>query len=164
MRDSFLVTLPDAYLVEIGKITVQWSALENVFDLCGIKLLGMDGGEPRAWAVFAHVTFAQRLDMFGAILDSLQSGYPKLQDYKTILTLVKEAQTARNKVIHARWLYENGVVKIMRLTARGKVKTSSEPITTDDLKGTAELIGRASVQVWKLVVAGGADDGNTSKE
>ena len=154
MRDSFLVTLPDDYLVEIGKISVQWSALEMIFELCSVKLSGMDSNDERPWAIFAHMSFPQRLDAFGAMIDTLQAGYPRLQDYKAVLSLVRESQTARNKVIHARWNYENGVATIARLTAKGKVKTSLEPITVNELREIAELIGKASIRVWKLVVAG----------
>src|SRR6185437_4439487 len=109
------------------------------------------------WAIFAHMSFPQRLDAFAAMIDTLQENYPKLQDYKSVLSLVRESQTARNTVIHARWHYENGVATIARLTAHGKVKTSIDPITVKELRDTAELIGKASIRVWKLVVGGGSD-------
>jgi len=147
-----MVNLPDAYLVEIGKIAVQWTNLETVFELCLINVAGLNANEPRAWAIFAHMTFPQRLDVFGAMIDSLQDDYPRLQDYKAVRSIISEAQDGRNKVVHARWLYEDGKATITRLTARGKVKHSTVPITVDELRRIAELIGKASIELWKLVV------------
>ena|SRR5437660_7946644 len=152
MRDSMLVTVPDEYLVEIGKASVQWSLLESVLDLCMIKLAGYTEVEPRAAAIFAHMTFPVKLDVFAAMVDSILEDYPQLDEYQDVLKPVREAQKARNRIAHGKWNYENGVVTIAHLTARGKVKTSIEPITIDELKTAAYLIGKASIRVWKLVV------------
>ncbi len=154
------VSLPDDYLIEIGKVSVQWSMLEMVFDLCSIKLAGMDADEARAMAVFAHMPFQMKLDVFGAMVDSLQTNYPRLKSYAEVLSLVRQAQSARNKIIHARWSHKNGVVTIGRMTARGKVKTSIDTISLDEIRSATELIGKASVQVWKLVISGSQERDN----
>lgn len=152
MNEQANVVIPDEYLIEIGKVTVQWSVLETVFDLCSIKLAGMDVMEPRGTAIFAHMTFPLKLDVFVAMVDSLQSGYPRLQNYKAVVAAVREAQTIRNKIVHSKWLFRDGIVYLSRITARGAVKTSTDPITVDELRKAAIQIESAARDLLKLVI------------
>jgi hypothetical protein len=154
MNESFQVSIPDEYLAEIGRVSVQWSFLESMFDLCLMNLAGMQLHDSRAMAIFVHMTFPLKLDVFGTIVSELLPNYPRLDSYKEVLSQIREAQTARNVFVHSKWgMSEDGKsVEIANLSARGKLKTSVRTVRLDELRQTAELIGKASVNLYKLVI------------
>jgi hypothetical protein len=50
--------------------------LESVFDLCLMKLAGMNTADARALVVFNHMTFPLKLDVLGTLFNISQSRYP----------------------------------------------------------------------------------------
>jgi hypothetical protein len=100
------------------------------------------------------MTFPLKLDIFGTMVNELLPNYPRLESYKEVLAQIREAQTARNTIVHSKWgMTEDGKsVEIAQMTARGKLKTSVRIITLDELRRTGELIGKASINLYKLVV------------
>jgi hypothetical protein len=149
--------IPDAYFIALGRVTVEWSYLESVFDLGLMKLAGMSISDSRAWSVFAHMTFPLKIDVFGALVTELQPKYPGLKELKTILQQIKEAQSARNEVIHAKWGCENGQVMISRLSARGQIKTSVRAISLDELNGVGGKIKETTKALYRFIVTGHRD-------
>lgn len=148
--------LPDEYLTEIGRVCYQWSILEFTFNLWLIKLVDLDFNSPRSQAVFAHMTFPVKLDLFAALVNDLKSDFPMLSDYKKILEMLRKSQKDRNEVIHALWgMSDAGThATMMRLTARGAIKSTSNDITLDDLKKIAPAINQTILELHRFVVIG----------
>ena len=149
--------IPDEYLVEIGRVTVRWSLLESVLDLCLIKLAGKDILEKRSQIIFNHMAFPMKLDVMGAFVSTLLPGYPALSGFPAIQRLLKKAQEHRNSVIHGRWGFDETTreVTISRLSARGKLKFSITPVSIAEISAMTDLIVKASHDLHSLVTKAG---------
>ena len=73
-----VVTLPDAYLIGIGKVCVQWGNLEAVMELALTKLAGMDIWDTRPKIMISHMAWPMRMDIFAAMADQLVADHPRL--------------------------------------------------------------------------------------
>jgi len=146
--------IPAEYLIEIGRVTVEWATLESALDLGLIKLAGMSLEDSRALSIFAHMSFPLKLDVFGSLVTELQPKYPNLKDLQTIVRQLKKAQDGRNAIIHAKWGFENGQVQIARMTARGHIKTSIRPIPLDEIQGITKQINETTKAVFRFVTSG----------
>jgi hypothetical protein len=79
--------LPDNYLIEVGRVSVVWSALESFLNLCIGKLAGFSELEdPKPFILINHASFPQRLDMLGALCEQLVPEYPRLPITRRSLT------------------------------------------------------------------------------
>ena len=73
--------LPDEYLIEIGRVSVEWALLESALDLCLIKLAGKEILETRSSIIFNHMAFPMKLDVMGALVSELLPAYPGLAGF-----------------------------------------------------------------------------------
>jgi hypothetical protein len=147
------VTLPDAFLIAIGKICVQWSMLEYVVEMAITKLVDLDIWDQRSKIVFAHMSWPQKTDILGALTDTLEDDYARLRGYRqTVAPLLKKAQEARNQVIHGFYGVEDGKVQRTRATARGKLKLEMEEITVSQIEAGLKDIHDAIAAVYNLVL------------
>jgi hypothetical protein len=145
--------IPSEYLVEIGRINTRWSALESMIDFCLMRLAGKEITESRSLIIFNHMSFPMKLDVMGALISELLPGYSRLADYQAVIQLLKQVQEKRNAIIHAKWSVNQATqkVEISRFSARGKVKISMAPISTAEIRATADLIIQAIQELYKLV-------------
>lgn len=146
------VTIPEAYLAAIGKVCVQWSILENVLEMMIIKLAGMDIGDSRSKIMINHMSWPQKVDILSAMANELVNGYPRLKDHGTTLPLLKKAQDGRNRIVHGSWANDDGEVKLMRATARGKLKLYMDKITVKEIEEVVDAIHVAIAAIYNLVV------------
>jgi hypothetical protein len=150
--DEFNINLPDEYLIAIGKVNVQWGMLETIVDLAIGTLGGFQLYDPRSAIMTAHMTWPLKMDVLESLVTALAVDHqhlsPKFQISKPLL---KKAQEGRNRIIHGQWGYEDGKASKLRATARGKLKTSIDPITVSEIEGIAKDVGRAGVAILKLV-------------
>lgn len=146
--------LPDEMLVELGRISALWSALEAHLEVSLGKLAGYDElGDARPFIVLKHTSFPQRLDMLSALCETLASEFPHLAGYKDVVASLRAVQGERNRVIH------NGIAPkednsgfvLLVATARGKVKRTMEPIAPSDLYGISQRIHVALLGLHALV-------------
>lgn len=162
LRDCFMVmidpkkakpNLPDAYLLAIGKVCVQWGILETFVEMTIIKLAGMSAEDPRSKITFNHMTWPQRMDVLNSLIDYLTSGYPRLKDFETdVKPLLKKAQEGRNRVVHGFWGFENGKVTLLRATARGKLKLHMDEMTVSEIDSVLGDIHNAAAALWNKVI------------
>ena len=134
MPNKVIDEIPPDYLQAIGKVVVSWNQLDIGVNLLLIFFLGKDIKHNRSHIVFAHMAFPQKLDVMGALVEDLikQPGNKYLEAYKlTVLPLLKQAQGARNSVVHAMWGAKSGKVRKAFMSARGTFKFSW---TVADLK------------------------------
>lgn len=150
--DNFMVLLPEPYLTSIGKVCVQWSNLENVANIALHKLLGLELFDPRGTMLTAHMTWPLKIDVLGSLIDSLRHDYQQLARYEKVGPMLVKAQAGRNRVVHATWAYDNGTVRVLRATARGKLKATMDPITVADIDAISTDIGKASAALLKMIL------------
>jgi hypothetical protein len=150
--DNLKISLPEPYLIAIGRVTVQWGALEAIVDLALRKLLAFDLYDSRAEMLTAHMTWPLKMDILGSLVDAYRDEHPHLEQFDQVSSLLKSAQKGRNKVAHAKWDYTDGAAHILRATARGKLKTSIDKITVDDLNHIVDEIGAAGAALLKMIL------------
>lgn len=146
------ILIPDAYLIAIGKVCVQWSVLENALEMVVTKLAGMDIWDPRSKIMINHMSWPQKVDILSAMASELVNDYPRLKNYGTALPLLKKAQEGRNQIMHGSWANEDGMVQLMRATARGKLKIYMDEITVDEIEEIVDDIHVAMAAIYNLVL------------
>jgi hypothetical protein len=145
--------IPDSYLVEIGRITVLWSSLEALLNLCLGKLAGFEEGDPKPFILVNHTSFPQRLDMLGALCEHLAPNHPNLSDYKVVIGKLRTAQRERNKYAHyGLGPDEEGRITMAVGSARGSIKTTVKPVTIADIRRAVMVVDEATAALYKLVL------------
>ena len=145
------VLLPEAYLTAIGKVCVQWSQLEAVTDIAIRKLAGFELLDSRATILTAHMSWPMRQDILYSLVDQFRKDHPHLTRFDELKPIYKKAQEGRNRVVHAAWAFEDGVVSTLRATARGKLKPHIDPISVSDIEDISIAIGTAAAQTLKVL-------------
>lgn len=151
MQDPF----PDEYLVRIGKIGVAWGSLEALVDLCIGKLAGFAEHDVRSAIIAAHMSWPLKMDVLESLANALAPEFPRLAQFAKVRVLLKAAQDGRNRVSHGAWAYENGMLTKLKVSARGKLKVSVEPVTLDELDRTFSGIARAGTAILDLIANSG---------
>ena len=147
-----VVTLPDAFLIGIGKVCVQWGNLEAVMEMILTKLAGMDIWDARSKIMLNHMAWPMRMDIFKSLANQLLAENPRLKEYQIVASHLKKAQEGRNRVVHSHWGFEDGKVKAMRASARGKLKLSLDEISIEELDGILRDINVAVAALYNLVI------------
>ena len=150
--DNLKISLPEAYLLAIGKVCVQWAALESIVDLALHKLMGLDFTDPRGAILTAHMTWPLKMDVLKSLVTSHRQNFPHLSSFDAVEPMLNRAQKGRNKIVHATWAYDNGVARILRATARGQLKTSMDPVSVKDIEITISDIGAAGAALLKVIL------------
>ena len=144
--------IPDAYLIELGRMSALWASLEGVLNLGIGKLAGFNNlSDPTPFILLAHASFPQRLDMLGTLCEQLSPHAPHLGQYKEAISQLRSAQQSRNRYAHNGMHYEQGVCYISEGSARGKLKVSVTPVTVEELRSVSESIHVAMLALHKLI-------------
>jgi hypothetical protein len=148
------IPVPDEYLTAIGRVCVQWGALEGMIEISIIKLANLDLYDPRALILTSHLSVPLRLDILKSLVQELRINYPQLSRFDEIAPRLAQAQSARNRIIHGRWSLhpETGEVTVSRATARGTLKTKIEPVSLSDLEKIAKNIEAVSIDLYQMIV------------
>lgn len=146
--------LPDAYLIEIGRVGAMWSSLESILNVYLTKLFGFEEADTyKGFIITSHSSFPQRLDMLGSLCEQLVEQFPNLRPYKLVISSLRAAQTERNKIAH------NGVhpgdtpgeFAMAIGTARGSIKTKVERVTLADIRRVSMMIDEAGTGLHNLI-------------
>lgn len=143
--------IPDPYLTAIGKVCVNWGRLEAAVDLAIGRLAAFDVLDPRGAIITAHMTWPLKMDVMEALVTALRADYPYLANFDVAKPLLKKAQEGRNRVVHGTWGKKDGKVVKARMTARGKLRSSLDPITVADIEAIVTDVWRAGRAVMKAV-------------
>jgi len=146
--------LSDDYLLEIGRITALWAALETFLNFCIGKLAGFELNDPKPFILVNHASFPQRLDMLGALCEQLVDEFSNLKEYKTVISDLRSAQALRNKFTHNGMTLntETGNMEIAIGSARGSLKTIVQRIDKVDIRKASMEIHQAHLNLYKLVL------------
>jgi len=147
--------LPDAYLLEIGRVAALWASLESFLNICIGKLCGFnDLNDAKAFILVTHSSFPQRLDILSALCEQLVNNFPSLKGYEAVVQRFRHAQKLRNDFMHY-GMSENpdsGNIEMAKGTARGTLKVGVEKITVADLRRASMAIHEAQLDLYKLVL------------
>ncbi len=133
-------TLPDNYLIAIGKLTYQWGILESTMDLAIRELFGFELYDPKPAMLVTHMSWPQRMDALESIINHLKDDYSHLARFPEIKPLLKKAQEGRNRIAHAKLSVnqeKKDEVLLLSHTSRGKLRTFVEPISVADIDSIA---------------------------
>lgn len=147
--------LPDAYLIEIGRIAALWANLESFLNTCIGKLAGFnDMFDPKPFILVTHSSFPQRLDILAALCEQLVNEFPNLEGYDAVIQRLRQAQKLRNDFMHYGMSEnpESGQIEMAKGTARGVLKVGIEKVTLADLRRASMAIHEASLALYKLVL------------
>lgn len=152
--DCMRVILPDEYLIEIGKVSAQWSMFETILNFALTKLCGMRLEDPTSAIIFAHMTFPQKSDVLSSLVHQLTPAFPHLEVFDEVSKQITKAQKGRNKIMHGLWGMneETEKVTVSRLSARGKLKPTEEEMSLSNLRSIPTDIGTASSSLLKMIV------------
>ena len=149
-----LEEIPVEYLIAIGEVTVRWNRLEMSINTLLIHWLGKDINERRSHVIFTHMSFPQKLDVMGSLVEELVKD-PKYNHLKAckskVIPLLREAQSGRNMVIHSMWGVKDGTVMKASITARGLLKLSWTIGRLEEIEKTKRLIDKMDEILIALV-------------
>lgn len=146
--------IPDQYLIELGRITALWGALEASLNVGIGKLAGFDNlSDPTPFILLTHSSFPQRLDMLATLCVELSPHASHLKEYSGIIAQLKTAQSKRNRYSHNSLYYDptTGSCVINIGSARGKLKFESSAVTIADIREVSECIHVAMLSLHKLI-------------
>jgi hypothetical protein len=145
--------IPQSLLIEIGRIASLWTVLESLINFALGRLSGVDPLEPSQVILFEHLNMPQKLDILGALASADENSKIDPQELSEALRMVRRAQSERNRYLHNSVILdeENGQYFIMQMSARGRVKITTDPVSVESLRATVCLIGEATQALSKAI-------------
>lgn len=148
--------LPDLYLMELGRITTLFGALESGVNLSISKLAGYQGVlDWRSAVVTAHANFKQRIDILETLCHELhdEGNYPQLKGYKKVLENIKSVQSKRNRYIHNTLFIdeESGQVTSSSLSARGRLLPRVDRVSIEEMKELSAQLHLVMIDLHELI-------------
>ena len=152
----FHLPLSEAHILAIGNVTAHFSLLEHDANILISDLLGLQSREDTI-AITAHMMFSTKLQLLKTLASTRFEDNEELGDsLRDVIEDMEQINTKRNTIVHAQWYYyspssnESGV---MRHTARGKIKTSLEGFTPEDIMNVTNSIIAATSKVQQFLLA-----------
>lgn len=145
--------IPDEFLLELGRMTASWTRLEFGLNFVISRLMGFGRYDVRPVIAFAHANFQQRVDVFAALCDRMQTSHSHLELYQSVLTKIRGAQKGRNKYAHNVITSDgSGRTFVTLITAKGTFKIKPETIYLNDIKEVTAKILEASYGLNSLII------------
>ena len=145
---------PEKYLLELGRVTALWGALEQSVNNAINYLSGLEQQDHWRIAVLtAHSNFRQRVDIIDTLCYELHPHFPNLSNYEKTTKLVRSAQKMRNHFFHNGLFFneENQKVQTLSLSARGSLKTNTREVNLTELKELAGKIHESMLSLHGLI-------------
>lgn len=145
---------PDEHLLELGRITALWGALESSVNNAINYLSGIAPQDRwRVSVLTAHYNFKQKVDIIETLCNEMQKAFPNLSMYPETIKLITKAQSMRNHYSHNGLSLndETGKVETSSIKARGILKTDVKPVNVSDLKAVSAKIHLALLSLHELI-------------
>ncbi|WP_043319357.1 hypothetical protein [Microbulbifer sp. HZ11] len=145
---------PDEYLLELGRITALWGALESSVNNAINYLSGINREDHwRVSVLTAHSNFKQRVDIIKTLCNELQEMFPNLKMYQETAKLIEQAQKQRNHYLHNGLFYNDSINKVQttKIEARGVLKTQVRNVSLSELKEVSAKIHVALLSLHQLI-------------
>jgi len=148
--------LSEAHVLAIGNVTAHFSLLEHDANVLISDLLCLQSREDTI-AITAHMMFSNKLQLLKTLASTRFEGNKELGDsLGEIIKDMEQINIKRNTIVHAQWYYyspssnESGA---MRNSARGKIKTSLEGFTPEEIMDITHSIINATSKVQQYLLA-----------
>lgn len=131
-----------------------WGSLEAYMNVAISKLAGYEViMDRRALIMVAHSTFQQRVDIVSTLCEQLVPEFPRLGDYKSVVSKIRAAQKARNMFAHNGIVAdeETGEVILSYASARGTLKMSVEAIKVEQIMDATAKVHEAMCALHTLL-------------
>ena len=152
---DMMLPLSEDHITAIGRVTAYFSMLEIIADTLISDLLGLQSEEDTI-SVTAHMMFSNKIQLLKTLASTR---FEEDQELKAFLadTLndMEEAKDKRNKIAHAHWYYyspQNNESGLLKRTARGKLKTSLEGFTPEQINQIASLIATTTGKAQQFLI------------
>ena len=152
---DIVLPLSEEHLCAIGRVTAYFSLLENGANTLIADLLELKSRED-VISVTAHMMFSNKVQLIETLVSTRfkeEKGLGEL--ISVIISDMKKSNERRNLIVHASWYYhspEKNESGVLRQTARGKLKTSLEGLTPEDINKEALFILKASGKVQNFLM------------
>jgi hypothetical protein len=138
------VPVPTEHLIAIGKITVNYGALESclkhiIWDIVGGQRLGQ--------VITSDLTFNALIDQANSLfIQNYKNKHLRDELWNILSGPVRRAQSKRNQIIHATWGKKGDAVKMFTVKANKKTgySRSNVDVTVEDLVEIADFIASTS--------------------
>lgn len=142
-------------LTQLGRLTVNFSALEFALQSIVAVLIGGRGDHTPGWIVATNLPFNRLVQVVDALV---RHGFPRreiLEELELVLGQVSSAEKARNTIIHSVWLLDDGSdggISRMKITARKQLQMKPEKITPAEVRSVAASIHEATMATANFAV------------
>jgi hypothetical protein len=154
------MALSEAFLREVGRITVNFATLELYLSFAISGLLGPD--QAIGQIVTAELSFKNKLALFSSLFRhkvqvSAKNSHGALPDLESLLARLSKCEEARNQVAHSVWLVADDALReeVSRLKITSKQRRGlqhvTEPTTASQLRVIADEIRATSESIMPLL-------------
>jgi hypothetical protein len=143
---------PDEHMRLLGIIAAHW---ESVDYLLGRAIAGaMDYDYGMVALLLANIGFHQKCDLLLAYARHFQTTDPaEWSKFTKTIEALRDAYSARNKFIHAKWKMVDGEIRRTEVRTRGgKFTIADDPAPISELSATAQQIFEAGEAFVRLVM------------
>jgi hypothetical protein len=146
---------PDEHMRLVGIISAHWEWVELTLERTVAE--AMDREYQEVGLLTENITFHALCDVLTIYSQPLETLRPDLwKEFSATLTDLKNAYSARNRYVHAKWRLEQGGMRRSDLrTRQGKLRVVDEPVTEADLESAAKQIWSAGERLVRFAQACG---------
>lgn len=143
--------LPDEHMRLVGIVATHWEWVEVTLQRTVAEAMGLKYGEVAL--LNENISFHAHCDLLMIYARPLEKTAPASWDeFTAVHTDLKNAYTARNKYVHAKWMvYSDAPIKRTDVRTRnGKLSIVDQPTTEIEIASAAQQIWDAGerLKVW----------------
>jgi hypothetical protein len=142
----------DAHLIALGRITADFSQLED--ELCRLIWHLLDRDERLGQIVTAELPFKGLINLAGALARYRTSNAATLEEVEAALKSAIKVEQERNTIVHSTWFSHGAEAEVSRtkLTAKREHgrRVQFEMVTSDAIEQAATHIAEATFSVMQL--------------
>ena len=140
---NMILPLTKSHIYAIGLVTAYFSLLEQDANVLVADLLGLKSRDDII-SVTAPMTFSTKVQLIKTLASTRFENEMELSGALVeIIGSMEKANVKRNLIVHASWYYyspSENKSGILRQKAGGKIKTSLEGFTPEDINDVAKSI------------------------
>jgi hypothetical protein len=151
-KNRNVATLPDAFLKDIGRLVVDFAALESSIAIAIWNLLNIDGSKGEI--ITSEMSFKNMLALFSSLFMHKTSDRAALDEMKVLISQATGVEIKRNRIVHSSWgmrVWRDGRETVVRMKTTAKIskglKRQNEELTVEDLEQMIDEVVEAN-KAW----------------
>jgi|SRR5690606_4122235 len=148
--------LPDAYLIEVGRLALMWSRLENLLRNTVANLAGLENlSDPRLFTVFKFSDFERDVQLLEQLCAQQAANAPNLKRYPALAAELRAARQAYALYIHGGMTPNpgDGEIEMDMPRADHPKRTETRRISVVDIRRAVLLIDETQHSLYNMVAA-----------